>query len=83
MNIKKKITTLAIGFAVLGVSGSAVAGICQGTSTTWDQFVENGCSGRGNWWGNWLGSDKRFGTIAFSGISTTIAAVNSSGTILT
>lgn len=78
MNKKMKLASIAFGFAVLA-SSTAFAGVCQGTSTTWDQFIQGGCSGRGNWWGNMLGSNRRFATLALSGISTGIAALDSSG----
>jgi len=86
MNTMSKLAAVALGCAILAGGGTATAGVCQGLSSTWDQFVQGGCGGRGNWWGNWLGDFKRFGTTAHDvggTDKTVIAAVDSSGAIIT
>jgi len=85
MKTKSKMAAIALGCAMLAVGSSAAGSVCQGTSSTWDEFVQGGCGGRGNYWGNWQGSSKRFGTYAFSTGGTTktiIAALNSSGSVI-
>lgn len=85
MNIKTKLSAIALGCGILASGSLASASVCQGSSTTWNQFVQHACSGRANLWGSWQGSDKKFHVYAFNVLSTdsaAIAAIDANGSVI-